>query len=100
LCRNTPGQIRALDALPWPQQSRYRQQEFKPWYYTDGKGQAKKGGMTKAVEKLLFVSVDNAGHDVPSGQPEAVHDVLLKWMKREMMRTTLGASSGQKVLEQ
>jgi carboxypeptidase C (cathepsin A) len=43
------------------------------------------GGLTKGVEKLLFVGVDNAGHEVPTGQPEAVLEVLWRWIKKEKL---------------
>jgi carboxypeptidase C (cathepsin A) len=80
-----------LDSLPWPQQSRYRQEQFKPWYYTDANRQSKKGGMTKGVDQLQLVSVDNAGHDAPSSQSEACLEVVNKWMAKEKLK--LGAAS-------
>ncbi|KAF2431564.1 carboxypeptidase Y [Tothia fuscella] len=83
---NTPGQVRALDALPWKGQSGYREQQFKPWSFRDGSGKLKAAGLTKGVERLLFVGVDNAGHEVPAGQPEAVLEVLQRWLKKEMLQ--------------
>ncbi|KAE9985146.1 hypothetical protein EG327_004814 [Venturia inaequalis] len=77
---NTPGQIRALDALVWSQQSRYRQEQFRPWGFSATGGQAKKSGMAKGVDRLKLVTVDNAGHDVPSSQPEACLAVVNRWM--------------------
>jgi len=46
------------------------------------------GGLTKGVEKLLFVGVDNAGHEVPTGQPEAVLDVLHRWIRKEKLKSS------------
>jgi carboxypeptidase C (cathepsin A) len=77
--------VRAFDALPWKEQARYKAQEFKPWYFKDASGRSKLVGLSKGVEKLLFVSADHAGHEVPgpTGQPEASLDLLNRWMRKE-----------------
>lgn len=82
---NTPGNIRAFGALLWKGQGEYKQTVFRPWSFTDAKRATKQGGLTKGEGRLVFVSVDDAGHDVPASQPEAVLKVLGQWMKVEKM---------------
>jgi len=84
---NTPGQIRVFDSLPWKHQASYRQKEYTPWYFGDASGQSKMGGLTKGLEQMLFVSVDSAGHDVPSHQPDAVLEIFQRWVKNSKLRT-------------
>ncbi|TID20766.1 putative carboxypeptidase y protein [Venturia nashicola] len=96
---NTPGQIRALDALVWSQQSRYRQEQFKPWGFSAPGGKAKKSGMAKGVDRLKLVTVDNAGHEVPSSQPEACLAVLNNWLENKVLESGRILGKGKTSLE-
>jgi cathepsin A (carboxypeptidase C) len=84
---NTPGNIRAFDAIPWTRQSVYRQSQFKLWFYQGASGNSKTGGLTKGVDRLVFVGVDDAGHDVPASQPVAALDILNRWLKGQKPST-------------
>jgi carboxypeptidase C (cathepsin A) len=47
----------------------------------------KNGGMMKGVGRLQLVTVDNAGHDAPSSQPEACLELVNRWMVNEKLKS-------------
>lgn len=78
--RNTPGQIRVLENVPWNGQAPYRISPWNEWYLTNGSGKNKKAGQYKHAGKLWFVTVDDAGHAVPADQPEGALKIINKWI--------------------
>lgn len=93
LCRNTEGQKRVYDAIPWRHQARYRMTKFADWFWPEAApslivdtaskdeiGLMHKGGEFKSYErKLAFASVDEAGHTSPGDQKEAVGFLVKCW---------------------
>ncbi|KAJ5902872.1 alpha/beta-hydrolase [Penicillium taxi] len=82
---NTPGQIRVYDSLPWSGQAEYRATDFHDWHYnsTDtalSKTKFTKGGRIKGTNKLLFATVEDAGHMCPADQKEAVEHIITSWI--------------------
>ncbi|KAH8590567.1 Alpha/Beta hydrolase protein [Bisporella sp. PMI_857] len=84
---NTEGQKRVYDDQPWNHQAKYRLEKFADWYWRGESGVRLKGGDFKVVDKLAFVSFDNAGHTSPGDQDEAAAFILRCWINN-------GRSSG------
>lgn len=87
LHRNTPGQMRMLDEQPWKDQTRYQSLDYKGWYFRDGEitedvegWGVKRGGFWKGTDRLMFYSVDEAGHLSAYHQPEAVGAIVRSWL--------------------
>ncbi|KAI2601740.1 alpha/beta-hydrolase [Hypoxylon sp. NC1633] len=77
---NTEGQKRVYDQQPWSHQARYRMKTFSGWTWPSRSGRLNIGGEYKAVDKLAFVSVDEAGHTSPGDQREAVAFLMKCWL--------------------
>ncbi|KAI1374715.1 alpha/beta-hydrolase [Hypoxylon crocopeplum] len=78
---NTEGQKRVYDQQSWGHQAKYRMETFADWSWPDKSGKLSKGGEFKAVDKLAFVSVDEAGHTSPGDQREAVAFLMKCWLR-------------------
>ena len=82
-CRNTEGQKRVYDSLPWNHQAKFRLQRYQDWTWTPSNSttaEKKKGGEYKTADKLAFVSIDEAGHTSPGDQKEAVAFIMKCWL--------------------
>ncbi|CAG9989010.1 unnamed protein product [Clonostachys byssicola] len=77
--RNTEGQKRVYDNLPWKNQASYRSHSFEEWRWPQSSGTLVRGGEWKSSGNLLFVSIDEAGHSSPRDQAEAVTFLLKCW---------------------
>lgn len=81
---NTEGQIRVWDSLPWKKWAPYRLAKFADWYYPKVGGRTShlvKAGQVKGiVNKLQFLTVEEAGHASPGDQPEAVNFAVDCWV--------------------
>ncbi|KAK2601992.1 hypothetical protein QQS21_004418 [Conoideocrella luteorostrata] len=75
---NTPGNKIVFESLGWSGQANYRASKW-----AGLPGTIKHTGDWKGTKdgRLVFVSVDAAGHMVPSYQPEAAYRILDKWMR-------------------
>lgn len=81
LYRNTEGQIRVYNNLPWKKQALFRLQPLVDWFWPAAYNQKRKGGQFKKAGKLTFVTIDEAGHTSPGDQPESVSFVVGCWLK-------------------
>lgn len=84
--RNTEGQIRVYDSLPWSKQALFRIQPWRDWAFPrnnedEDKVKVEKGGRVKKAGKLSFLTVDNAGHTSPGDAPESVAFVVECWTR-------------------
>jgi cathepsin A (carboxypeptidase C) len=101
LACNTWGNLRWTAGMPWSGQMEYATKLLVPWYANVG-GKSVKAGTMKEVRagKLIdsrtdrkagrfsFVSIDKAGHMVPTDQPEVSLQMLQTWLKnREFVLT-------------
>ena len=75
---NTPGQIWLYDNLRWSGQADYR---IASWAGLPEKFAATGTWKATRDRRLVFVSLDGAGHTVPSDQREGSYRVLQEWMK-------------------
>lgn len=78
--RNSEGQIRMLNAVPWHGQVGFRSKDFKDWFVVDPKGGERLAGKLKVQGKLALAIVDDAGHEVPFYQPEAIVQLIARWL--------------------
>lgn len=78
--RNTEGQIRVWEHLPWHRQALFRLQKFKKWFWQNDHGENVEGGTLKVAGKLSFVAVDEAGHTSPGDAPESVSYIVDCWL--------------------
>jgi len=83
--RNTEGQIRSYEAVPWSKQALFRLQPFADWFWPSKSSEEKalkleKGGQMKRAGKLSFITVDNAGHTCPGDAPESVAFMIKCWV--------------------
>lgn len=77
--RDTTGQTRLMDNLPWRRQARFRSAQFASWRAEtdDGNGSS---GTCKAAGKLSFFAVNECGHMPMKDQREAVAALLKDWL--------------------
>lgn len=68
------------DDLPWTHQAKYRLEKFADWSWPNKSGSLTKGGEFKIVDKLAFVTLDEAGHTSPGDQKEAASFILKCWL--------------------
>ncbi|KAI1266248.1 alpha/beta-hydrolase [Xylariaceae sp. FL1019] len=81
----TEGQKRVYDQQPWDHQAKYRMEPFVTWSWPDQSGKRNRGGEFKGPDdkrKLVFASVDEAGHTSPGDQKEAL-TFLMRWWVNE-----------------
>ena len=73
---NAPGTIQTLDKLHWAGGEEYRDNEWinLPKNVARGEWKATKDG------RLVFVSLDNAGHMVPLDQSEGSFHIIQGWL--------------------
>ncbi|KAK3318957.1 carboxypeptidase Y [Apodospora peruviana] len=82
---NTEGQKRVYDHLSWRRQASFRMHRFRNWTWPneDGKmtvgGQFKTANDTETVDKLAFMTINEAGHTSPGDQRQAVTWLMGCW---------------------
>lgn len=75
---NTPGQKWLYDNLLWSQQADFRVAQWSDL----PKGVSAKGSWKGTRDgRLVFVSVDGAGHTAPGDVPEGAYKILQKWIE-------------------
>ncbi|KAH7407100.1 carboxypeptidase Y [Cadophora sp. MPI-SDFR-AT-0126] len=80
---STIANMRVYDNLPWKGQASYRHEVFRDWQWIDDRdGKTRKGGQVKGVDRLFFVTVDDAGHMSPADQPQAVQRIVNSWVQQ------------------
>ncbi|KAH8645499.1 Alpha/Beta hydrolase protein [Xylariales sp. PMI_506] len=78
---NTEGQKRVYDDLLWDHHASFRLEKYTDWFWTSsGTQEVSKGGEFKAVDKLAFVTLDEAGHTSPGDQKEATSIIMKCWL--------------------
>ncbi|EKG15442.1 Peptidase S10 serine carboxypeptidase [Macrophomina phaseolina MS6] len=89
-CRNTPGQLRMLDAQPWAHQIEFQGRPLRNWSYSEGvvdkESSEERSGQWKGDGRLSIFTVDEAGHMVPHDQSEAVEALVGSWIFDEWHR--------------
>lgn len=82
--RNTPGQLRMLDAQPWAHQIEFQERSLRNWSYSEGvvdkESSEERSGQWKGDGRLSIFTVDEAGHMVPHDQSEAVEALVGSWI--------------------
>ncbi|KZT61482.1 alpha/beta-hydrolase [Calocera cornea HHB12733] len=78
---NWVGNARFLEALEWHGQDLFNSRELAGWE-VDGEtvGQWKEAKMGKQTGKLLFATVDGAGHMVAYNKPKTAHKMITTWI--------------------
>jgi carboxypeptidase C (cathepsin A) len=72
---NNLGVGRIIDRLAWEGTSDYRVAQRRPWI-VDGRV----AGLAKSAGNMSYVVVTNAGHLVPTDQPEAALDMMRRFV--------------------
>ena len=78
-----------MENLPWKRQAAFRLQRYTNWFWPRGDGKPVKAGERKSVDKLSFVSIDDAGHLASGDQREAVSFLVSCWTTRVKQRQCL-----------
>lgn len=65
-----------LDALPYSKHDFFEVQPLRPWHTALGK----LAGSVKNYDKFTFLRIFDAGHMVPYDQPEALLDMVNRWI--------------------
>ena len=76
---NWLGTERWINALPWNGSAGWAATADRPWFLSS-KGDVL-AGSARNHGPLTFVKVAHAGHLVPMDQPEAAHDLLMRFLR-------------------
>ncbi|GMH41122.1 hypothetical protein BSKO_09032 [Bryopsis sp. KO-2023] len=76
---NWMGNKAWLDGMAWDKSSKWTG-KLSDWGFTSKSGQAVVAGQCEATEPLTFCRVYQAGHMVPTDQPEAAFDIVRRFI--------------------
>lgn len=72
------GQMEYLSRLNFDGSERYNEAELRPWVV-----QGKEFGEVKSTDKLTFLRVHGAGHEVPLAAPEKAIKMFDNWINNK-----------------